>query len=42
MCGPHVHGRIVQVPSRKNNATHCAIDFDKEKILVDELTHDDL
>ena len=40
--GPHVHGRIVQVPNRKTNATDCVIEFDKEKTLVYGLTPKDL
>ena len=38
----HVHGRIVQVPNRLYDDTGCAIEFDKEKTLVDGLTHKDL
>ena len=39
MHGPHVYGRVVQVPNRSHNKTDYAIEFDKEKTLVDGLTH---
>ena len=41
MHGPHVHSRIVQALNRKNNSTDHAIEFDKEKKLVDGLKHED-
>ena len=40
MNGPHVHGIIVQVPNRKTNATEYVTEFDKDKTLVDGLTHE--
>ena len=40
-CGPHMHGRIVQVPNRKTNITDCMIEFDKEMKLVYGLTRED-
>ena len=42
MYGPYAYGRIVQVPNRKKNIPDYIIEYDKEKDLVDGVTHEDL
>ena len=40
--GPYAHGKITQVPNRKNNASEHMIEYDNKKGLVDDVAYQDL